>query len=101
MVGLITVWLLSEVSDKVCHKSSRAESPGSGSGQWPVYFSVSRLIIVIGMRRGMREVGEAGAAVYTTHSPGHVICHSLIANTMQSHKLPVKVESSHVNILLF
>ena len=49
----------------------------------------------------MRGVGEAGAAVYTTHSPRHVICHSLIANTMQSHKLPVKVESSRVNILLF
>ena len=72
----------------------------SVSGQWPVQASVSRLIIVIGMRRGMRSVGEAGS-VYTTHSPRHVICHSLIANTMQSHKLPVKVESSHVNILLF
>ena len=32
------------------------------------------------------RVGEA-RAVYTTHSPRHVICHSLIANTRQSPKL--------------
>ena len=36
------------------------------------------------------RVGEA-RAVYTTHSPRHVICHSLIANRRQSLKLPVEI----------
>ena len=75
--GLITVWLLSEVSvggDKSCYKSCVVESEclplvsGQLLSSELCVAAVSSLIIVIGMKWGMRG-GGGPHTVYTTHSP--------------------------------